>query len=234
VKSRRARGFTLIELVVAVTVLAFVTLLLYGAFSSMKSSRDGLARIQDRYREGRVAMARIARDLSSSYISQHIPISPALIVQKTAFVGKVGIPGHRVDFNAFSNVQRDRSAHVSDQIEVSYFASDDPERSGTYDLVRRTSEYPDEEPDKGGRVEVLATDIDLFQLEYLDATTGLWTETWDTTQATGQTNRMPLQVRVRLVLKQGSRTTSDRGRGTLKFETTVAIPIQQPLSFAVQ
>jgi general secretion pathway protein J len=230
----RRRGFTLIELVVAVTVLAFVTLLLYGAFSSMKTSRDGLARIQDRYREGRIAMARIARDLSSAYISQHLPISPALVVQKTAFVGKVGIPAHRVDFNAFSNVQRDRNAHVSDQIEVSYFASDNPEQPGNYDLVRRTSEYPDIEPGKGGRVEVLATDIDLFHLEYLDPTTSLWTETWDTTQATGQANRMPLQVRIRLVLKQGSRTTSDRGRGTLKFETTVSIPIQQPLSFAVQ
>jgi general secretion pathway protein J len=81
---------------------------------------------------------------------------------------------------------------------------------------------------------VLATDIDLFQLEYLDATTGLWTETWDTTQATGQTNRMPLQVRIRLVLKQGSRSSTDRGRGTLKFQTTVSLPIQQPLSFAIQ
>jgi general secretion pathway protein J len=233
-KRGRSRGFTLIELIVAVTVLGFVTVLLYGAFASMKSSRDGLVRIQDRYREGRIAMARIVRDLQSAYISQHVPLSPALVVQKTAFVGKVGIPAHRVDFNAFSNVQRDRSAHVSDQIEVSYFSSDDPEKAGTIDLVRRTSEYPDNEPGKGGRVEVLATDIDLFELEYLDPTTSLWTENWDTTQATGQTNRLPLQVRIRLVLKQGARSTSDSGRGTLKFVTTVAIPIQQPLMFATQ
>jgi general secretion pathway protein J len=232
--TRRVRGFTLIELVVAITVLAFVTILLYGAISSMKTSRDGLARIQDRYREGRVAMARITRDLQSAYISQHVPISPALVVEKTAFVGKVSIPGHRVDFNAFSNVQRDRGAHVSDQIEVSYFASDDPEHPATYDLVRRTSEYPDNEPGKGGRVEVLATDIDLFELEYLDPTTSLWTETWDTTQATGQINRLPLQVRIRLVLKQGNRSKSDDSRGMLKFATTVSIPIQQPLSFATQ
>lgn len=232
--SRRPRGFTLIELIVAITVLAFVTMLLYGSFSSMKSTRDGLARIQDRYREGRIAMARITRDLQSAYISQHVPISPALVVQKTAFVGKVGIPAHRIDFNAFSNVQRDRSAHVSDQIEVSYYVTDNPEQAGTNDLVRRTSEYPDLEPDKGGRVEVLATDVDLFELEYLDPTTGLWTETWDTTQATGQTNRLPLQVRVRLVLRQGQRSKSGEGRGTLKFQTTVSIPIQQPLSFAIQ
>ncbi len=232
--TRRPRGFTLIELVIAITVLAFITMLLYGAFSSMKASRDGLARIQERYREGRIAMARLVRDLQSAYISQHVPINAALVVQKTGFVGKGGIPAHRLDFNAFSNVQRDRSAHVSDQIEVSYFASENPEQAGTNDLVRRTSEYPDSEPGKGGRVEVVATDIDLFTLEYLDPTTSLWTETWDTTQATGQVNRLPLEVRIRLVLRQGTRTASDRGRGTLKFATTVSIPIQQPLSFATQ
>jgi general secretion pathway protein J len=234
VTARTRRGFTLIELIVAITVLAFVTMLLYTAFSTLKSSRDGLARIQDRYREGRIAMARITRDLQSAYISQHVPISPALVVQKTAFVGKLGMPGHRVDFNAFSNVRRDRNSHVSDQIEVSYYMADSPEQPGTNELLRRTSEFPDLEPTKGGRVEVVASDVDLFELEYLDATTGLWTENWDTTQAIGQTNRLPLQVRIRLVMKQGRRSSSDQGRGTLKFQTTVTIPIQQPLAFAIQ
>jgi general secretion pathway protein J len=64
--------------------------------------------------------------------------------------------------------------------------------------------------------------------------TSLWTESWDTTQATGQLNRLPLEVRIRLVLKQGARSSSDSGRGTLKFGTTVSIPSQTPLSFAVQ
>jgi general secretion pathway protein J len=231
---RTSRAFTLVELIVAITVLAFVTLLLYGAFTTLKSSRDGLARIQDRYREGRIALSRITRDLQSAYISSHVPISPALVMQKTAFVGKVGMPGHRVDFNAFSNIQRDRSAHVSDQIEVSYFVSDNPEKPGTNDLLRRTSEYPDIDPVKGGRVEVLATDVGVFELEYLDATTGLWTENWDTTQAIGQTNRLPLQVRIKLVMNQGKRSGSDQARGTLKFQTTVTIPMQQPLAFAIQ
>jgi general secretion pathway protein J len=231
---RTSRAFTLVELIVAITVLAFVTLLLYGAFTTLKSSRDGLARIQDRYREGRIALSRITRDLQSAYISSHVPISPALVMQKTAFVGKVGMPGHRVDFNAFSNIQRDRSAHVSDQIEVSYFVSDNPEKPGTNDLLRRTSEYPDIDPVKGGRVEVLATDVGVFELEYLDATTGLWTENWDTTQAIGQTNRLPLQVRIKLVMNQGKRSGSDQARGTLKFQTTVTFPMQQPLAFAIQ
>ena len=71
-------------------------------------------------------------------------------------------------------------------------------------------------------------------LSFLDPTTSQWVDTWDTTQAKGQQNRMPLQVRVTLVVNGGRRSAAGRLRGALRFETTVAIPIQQPLSFASQ
>ena len=50
---------------------------------------------------------------------------------------------------------------------------------------------------------MLVEDIDSFDVKYLDATTGLWTETWDTTQATGQLGRLPFEVKISLVLKGG-------------------------------
>lgn len=233
-RRRRARGFTLLELLVAVVILSLVTMLLYSAFSGMKRSRDGLKRVQDRYREGRVAMNRIVRDLESAYISQHVPLNQALLVQKTAFIGHQGTPGDRIDFNSFSNILRDRNSHTSDQVELSYFTSESLDVSGTSDLVRRTSEYPDDKPEQGGRIDVVATDVDLFDLEYLDPTTSQWVDTWDTSQATGQLNRMPLQVRIRLVLNGGRKSASDRSHNTIKFETTVTLPIQQALNFAVQ
>jgi general secretion pathway protein J len=229
-----ARGFTLVELLVAVTVLAFITMLLYGAFSGMKRSRDGLTRTQGRYREGRIALSRFVRDLSSAYISQHAPLNAQLALHKTAFIGKVANPADRIDFNAFSNIRRDRNSHVTDQLEVSYFSGDSIEQPGTTDLLRRSSAYLDDEPETGGRVDVVATDIDLFDLSYLDPTTSLWVDSWDTTQAAGQPNRLPLQVRVTLVLNGGRRTSVDRGRDKLRFATTVTLPINQPLSFAIQ
>jgi general secretion pathway protein J len=67
------------------------------------------------------------------------------------------------------------------------------------DLARRVSPKLDLDPERGGRVDVVATDIDLFDLAYLDPLTGQWTETWDSSQAAGQLNRLPLQVRIVLV-----------------------------------
>jgi general secretion pathway protein J len=233
-RSPRSRGFTLVELLVAVTVLSFITMLLYGAFAGMKNSRDGLTRTQVRYREGRIALARFVRDLESAYLSQHVPINPQLTMLKTAFIGKVENPADRLDFNAFSNIRRDRNSHVSDQLEISYFGGESHDEPGTTDLLRRSSQYLDDKPDQGGRIDVVATDIDLFDLSYLDPTTSMWTDSWDTTQAAGQLNRMPLQVRVTLVLNGGRRSAADRGRDPLRFVTTVTLPIQQPLSFAIQ
>jgi general secretion pathway protein J len=221
-----------LELLVAISILAMVSVLIYGAFAAMRRSKQGLERVQDRYREGRMAMQRISRDLASTYLSQHAPADTRLIVRKTAFVGKRGSRGDRVDFNSFANTRRDRDAHESDQAELSYFVSEDPEQSGTLDLARRVSTRPDLDPQHGGRVEVLATNIDLFQLEYLDPQSGMWNDNWDTTQAAGQPNRLPLQVRVTLVLNAGNRSQSDGGRGRVRLMTVISLPIQTPLNFA--
>ena len=231
---RLARGFTLVELLVAIVVLSLISVLIYNAFASMKRSREGIERVDDRYREGRLAMARMTRELQSAFISLHAPINTALLVQKTAFIGSTGTPADRLDFDSFSNRRMDRNSHVSDQCELSYFGSSNPELSGVTDLARRISTTLDLDPKKGGRVEVLATDIDLFDLQYLDPLSGNWVDTWDTTQSiTGQPARLPVQVRILLVLNGGSRQGESRGQGSIRLVTKVSIPIENGLNFAV-
>jgi general secretion pathway protein J len=231
---QRARGFTLVELLVAIGILSMISVMIYGAFDQMRRSKQGIQRITDRYREGRLAMARISRDLQAAYLSAHTPIDQSIIVRQTAFIGQRGTPADRLDFNSFANRRLDRDSHESDQAEIGYFGSPDPDNRTTIDLARRISNRPDLDPQKGGRVEVLATNIDLFDLEYLDPLSGEWIETWDTTQAIGQANRMPLQVRVLLVLNDGARKDAGRGRGTIELTTKIPIHIQRPLTFATQ
>ena len=180
----------------------------------------------------RLAMARITRELQSAYLSAHVPLNQAMMVQKTQFKGERGSAADRLDFTAFAHRRLDRNAHVSDQCELSYYGDSNPDGSGQTDLVRRIDSDLDLEPDKGGKVEVLATDIDLFNLEYLDALSGQWQESWDTTQSTGQPDRLPMQVRIILVLNGGSRSGYDSGRGKIRLVTKVPLAMLAPLTFA--
>lgn len=230
----KARGFTLIEVMVAIAVLSMIATVIYSAFAGMRRTKEGVERINDRYREGRLAMSRMVRELQSAFISMHQPIPPVTPVQKTIFKGTQGSPGDRIDFASFAHRRLVEDARETDQQEVSYYAESDPEKSGVVNLVRRVSPRLDLYPEKGGKVEVLATDIDLFQMQYLDAATGQWNDRWDTSQATEQVGRLPLQVRIVLVLNGGSRHSADRGQGTIRLVTKVMIPMTKGLTFAVQ
>jgi general secretion pathway protein J len=231
---RSMSAFTLIEVLVAISILAAIAMLIYSAFAGMKRSKEGIERINDRYREGRLAMARMQRELQSAYVSAHEPISPVSAVQKTVFRGTTGSPGDRIDFCSFSHRRLLEDSKETDQAEISYFSGTDPDHPGRIDLLRRVSGKIDLKPNEGGKTEVLATDIDLFKVEYLDAATGQWQDRWDTTQATEQAGRLPLQVKLTLVLNGGARHSSERAMGTIRLATKVVIPITKALTFATQ
>jgi general secretion pathway protein J len=226
-RTRRAiAGLTLLEVIVSVAILALVATLIYGAFDGMGRSRAGLARINDRYHQGRGAIARMSRELESAFVSAHQPLVASQVVRNTAFIGHDSSSMDRIDFTSFSHRRLARDVHESDQNELSFFTSRDPDHDKT-DLVRRESAVLDLEPAKGGVVNVLAEDIETFDLEYLDPATGEWVTSWDSTQAAGQFGRLPYQVKITLVLKGGI------AEKPLKLMTKVALGMQLPLAFAV-
>lgn len=227
-----SRGFSLIEVMIAVTVLAMISGLLFTAFSSLKRSKEGVQRAADRYREGRMAMARITRELEGAYISRHLPFDQSLIVSKTLFKAKQDSPIDRLDFNAFVNRRTDRDSHQSDQAELSYFGEENPQATGQIDLIRRINPRLDVEPTEGGRGEVLATDVDLFDLKFLDPLLGTWIEEWDTSTVVGQLDRLPLQVKIHLVLNGGQRMSGAQDRAAIPFVAKVVMPMRVPLQFA--
>ena len=224
---RRARGLTLLEILVAITILAMTSVLIYGAFDGLARSKTGLSRLNGRYHVGRAVMRRLAEELSGAFLTMHQPISASLIVRKTLFAVKDTSPADRLDMTTFSHRRVTANARESDQNELSYFGANDPNSPGKTDLVRREQTIIDFDPNKGGQVMVLAEDIDLFDIKLLDPQSGLWTDSWDSNQAIGQPNRMPAQVRITLVLRGGP------GGRPIKFEEKIPVSIVEPLSFAM-
>lgn len=221
-------GLTLIEAMVSIGILALIGSLIYGAFDGMSRSRKGITQMADRYQQGRSAMARMAREIQTAFVSKHgdFTNSSTMLAQqarKTAFIGKDSGNFDRLDFTSFAHKQL--GPHESDQAEIGYFGSRNRD-TGATDLVRREDKYLDMEPGKGGVVNVLVEDVEQFEIEYLDPITKEWVGEWDTTQAAGQPWRLPMQVRITLVINGGP------GGKPVTLRTRVSPAIQTALEFA--
>jgi general secretion pathway protein J len=223
----RAAGMTMLEVLVSLAIIAMVSLLIYGAFDSMSRGKKGEAVRVDRARQGREAVLRMVREMSSAYLSMHTPTSPALISRTTAFIARNGSPYDRVDFTAFAHRRVEKDAKESDQAEIGFFVVKDPNVPDKMDLVRREQTPIDIEPKRGGAVNVLAENVEIFDVRFLDPQSGTWTESWDTTQVAGQPNRLPLEVKISLTMK------AVPGAAAKTYTTKFMLPMQQPLSFGI-
>jgi general secretion pathway protein J len=190
---------TVIEVMVAMAILASVGSLVYGGFAQTARSKSTLDKQLNRYHELSMAMERMVRELSMAYMSVHINLVPSLQGQRTTFIGKDSGFGDRIDFTSVSNMRVFRDAKESDQNELSYFVTDAPDGNG-HVLARRMSVRVDDKPNEGGRVEVLLTDVLEFDLEYLDPVNWEWQKSWDAVEGVGQQNRLPVQVKISLTV----------------------------------
>jgi len=222
-----ARGMTLLELLVSLAILAMMGLLIYGAFDSMNRGIKGEELRSERGREGRDGLLRISRELTSAFLSLHNPQAINLITRQTAFIAVHSSPFDRVDFAAFAHRRIVRDARESDQCEVGYSVASDPNVGDKMDLVRREQFPIDQDPTRGGVVNVLVENVDVFSLKYLDAATGIWQDTWDTTLVNAQYNRLPLEIKIAITLR------GRPGLDSTTFTTKIMLPIITPLSFGI-
>jgi len=219
---------TLIEVMVAVAILAMIMTMVYGAFSQTARNKRAVEDEADRYHVVRIAVERMRRELSMAFVSAQLNPNPNLQVVQTAFVATDRSGGDRIDFTSFSHRRLYRDAHESDQNELSYFVTSHPEDPGVDVLARREQNRIDDDPRSGGRVQIMVEDVRDFQLEFLDPQTLEWQTTWDTTQAAMQPNRLPAQVKILLTIPDYRDPQEER-----VFGTRASLPIRWGLNHAI-
>jgi general secretion pathway protein J len=225
---RTQSAMTLIEVMVAIAIIAMISTLLYSAFIQTSRNKTRIEAESDRYHEIQVGMERMVRELSMAYVSAQLNPNEAMRPVITAFVGKEEGSGSRLDFTSFSHIRLYRDAHESDQNELSYFITDHPDNSDRKVLARREARRIDADPLTCGTTQILIDDVRELKLSFLDPQTLEWTTTWDTTQGAGQPNRLPMQVKILLTVPDPHDPQHD-----LTIGTRAALPIQYALNHAV-
>src|SRR5262249_12497326 len=97
---RTLRGMTLIEAMIAITILTIVTTLVYGGFTQTMRNKSRVEDQSDRAHVIRVAMERIVRELSSAFVSIHVNPNATLRSMLTCFHGYREGGASRIDFTS--------------------------------------------------------------------------------------------------------------------------------------
>ena len=208
------RGMTLIEVLVAITILGIVATVVFGGFSQTMRNKARLEQMADRSHTIRVALERMVSELSQAYVSIQVNPNPALQTMNTCFIGGRSGRAHRIDFTSFSHRRLYRDAHESDQNEISYWVTESPDDPDDLVLVRREQNRIDDDPQTGGNIQILVDHVKDFEVEYFDLVTGQWTDSWDPREVTHQPNRLPLQVKIMLTVEDESAPRDQRTYAT--------------------
>jgi general secretion pathway protein J len=218
VRPPRAAGFTLVEVMIAVAITAAMGAMTLGAFRQVDRAQE-IARAQgDRYAAARLALTRLAREVSMAYISEHYDKNH-IRERPTLFKGRED----GLLFTTFAHQRLVRDVKESDEAVVEYKVASDPDHAGEEALFRREKAHIDEEADRGGREDLVADHVQSFRIGYWDAKRKDWVREWST-RSVDHTNDLPSRVRLELEVRLAD------GR-TEKFSTETRIALTRSLDF---
>jgi len=165
----RKTGFTLVEVLVASTIGAFVALVAVGTLRAITASSEMVEYKITAAAEVRFASKIIARDLVNLYRDQNI--------RNTKLIGTVeeseqGITSYLI-FYTISRAKARIGQPEGDIYEVEYYLLNDEEQSV---LMRRLWPNPNEEVEPGGILTAIAEDIDVFEVKFFDGEE--WSYEW--------------------------------------------------------
>jgi len=213
----RPRGFSLLELMIAVSITAFIGAVIAGSYQQVDRASTLVREQSARAAAVRLSLARMTRELSMAFISEHYD-KARFRDRPTLFKGD----GDTVLFTTMAHVRRYQDTAESDQAVVEYKLDRDP-ATGEEALFRREKVVIDDESDRGGREDLVADHVTKLTLRYWDRTRKEWVREWST-RGSEHMNELPPRVKIELEVKQADGKTAS-------FATQARVAITAPLEF---
>lgn len=227
---KNSRAMTLIEVMVAMFILATMTFMLQQIIGSSLDSKERVEKRDAVVHEARLAMRRLVVDLANAFA-----VAPTLAmlgsqegnpVIEARFFGEGRSGRDRLTFASFAHFRYVQNARESDQSTISYVVEPDPEDSDNLQLQRKEVPSTDVGSDGKGIPFAIANHVKTFTLQYLDTKSNEWRSDWDSKDPT-RANRIPRAVKIQLELLD----PADKDN-TLKFSTIALVQLwQMPVEF---
>lgn len=192
---RALRGFTLMEVMVAVAITALMGTMVAMAFQTGFRAKELVEGEADHYRMVRAALNRMAREIGSAYVSDRY--DPKRYRDSndrpTNFVGE----SDRLLFTTFAHQRLYTDSKESDQSVVEYFVENSTEKGARsrQDLKRRENPNIGERMDRGGTTDVLFEGVKKIEFAYWDSERKEWEDEWDT-RRNEKKSFLPTRVRI--------------------------------------
>lgn len=213
---KTTRGFTLIEVVVAVGMTAFIGTGIAVAFNTTIAAKEVVETEGERYRMVQAAMGRMAREIGAAYVSDRY--DPRRFRDQfdrpTNFVGT----RDKLMFSSLAHQRLYADAKESDQMVVEYSVKSATGTKGgksRYDLIRREKLIFEENMERGGSEDVLFEDLKKVEFEFWNSERKQWDNEWDT-RRTERKSILPTRVRITL-------HATDEGGKDVKYTTQTRV-----------
>ena len=190
----RRGGFTLIEILLAISVLSIVLLLLLSSFNGAVRVREALTSRSRDYRQIRLVLDRFGTDLEGAFATPYHTDS-GLTLKEDQFSG---LPAATLVFTAFQLPDGDDGRPPAEVVKVKYFP-----RIGTdgvtLELHREQSDSPFIENRIVPREYIMAEGLRGFRVELYDGSA--WVKEWPSSG--GSKSTMPKKAAITLVDARG-------------------------------
>jgi general secretion pathway protein J len=205
------KGFTLIEVLLAIFIGSIVLTVLYSSFFQIIKAKDVAEGELDLYHEARVVFSKITEDFQSAYPRGEV-FNNSRIPTSTFFSGTKDGDNSRVTLTSLSRRPTLNSID-SDQAEISYYLEPVPQ-SDLFYLIRE--ENPRIGTDSGGIKYPISESLVRFNLRYMTENDS--EDSFADEFNSDQTGSLPKGVEVTLTLR------SPRGED-VEFNTLILIPL---------
>jgi len=204
---KKRTGLTLLDLLVAIALLAIILTTIYWVFANHERSVEAASESRDTYGQGRLILDRLARDIAGAWLPANKRPNSSI---SYLFSGQE----NGVDFITTAKLSPDTAPGL-DLVEVGYHAIEN-EDNDDFTLVRRQDQTPDDNATEGGSNIILTKALNAIQLSYINRLGEVMT-TWQAEESSG----LPHAVRISLTL-----TAAPDKKET--FSTVIALALAWP------